>query len=278
MAGRFIKLYDKILNWEWYKNINVKVLFLHLLLKANYKDMSFEGHTIHRGQLVTSLPSLSAETGLSTKQIRGSLEHLISTGEVASKAYPRYRIITVLHYDDYQSEGRQTGSQMAVEWAGKGQAKGRPRAGERAPSIDNIEQIEEYRTDRNIDSPTEREGRTAQRFSPPSRDEIEIFCLENGLTIDVDRFLDYYTSNGWMVGKSHMKDWQATVRNWARRDQQQAQPKEEPVKWFDRPAARPAKQVVAQQYKQRAYDDVQAELLAEQDREMEEWMRNGGGA
>lgn len=46
------------------------------------------------------------------------------------------------------------------------------------------------------------------------------------------------------------------------------------------PAApvRPAKQVVAQQYKQRAYDDVQAELLEEQDREMEEWMRNGGGA
>lgn len=273
MAGRFIKLYDKILKWEWYKNINTKVLFLHLLLKANYKDLSFEGHTIYRGQLVTSLASLSAEIGLSVKQIRGSLDHLISTGEVASSSFPRYRVITIIHYDDYQGEDKLTGSQRAGEWASKGQADGQAKGKPVGNKYRNIEQIEQVEQDRNIDSPTEREGRTAQRFSPPSRDEIEIFCLENGLTIDVDRFMDYYTSNGWMVGKSHMKDWQATVRNWSRRDQQ-VQRKPEPARRFDRPA----KQVVAQQYTQRSYDDVQAELIAEQDREMEEWLKNGGGA
>lgn len=29
---------------------------------------------------------------------------------------------------------------------------------------------------------------------------------------------DHYTSNGWMVGKNHMKDWKAAVRTWAGRD------------------------------------------------------------
>lgn len=280
MAGRFIKLYDKILNWEWYSDINTCRLFIHLLLKANYKDQTFQGTVIRRGQMATSLSALASQTCLSERQVRVSLDKLKMTGEVTSSSYPRYRVITVLNYDEYQSDGRQNVTLMTSKVSGSRQANCQ------AHDKQNVSQdVTKYRNiedrtieDRNIESPSEREGGTAKRFSPPSRDEIEIFCLENGLTIDVDRFLDYYTSNGWMVGKSHMKDWQATVRNWARRDQQQAQPKQEPVKWFDRPAARPAKQVVAQQYKQRAYDDVQAELLAEQDREMEEWMRNGGGA
>lgn len=56
----------------------------------------------------------------------------------------------------------------------------------------------------------------AQRFVPPTRDEITSYCTEKGIAIDVDRFIDYYTSNGWKVGRNKMKDWKATVRNWAR--------------------------------------------------------------
>ena len=55
------------------------------------------------------------------------------------------------------------------------------------------------------------------RFSPPTRQDVAEYCAENGFKdFDVERFIDYYTSNGWMVGKSKMKDWKATVRNWAR--------------------------------------------------------------
>lgn len=56
----------------------------------------------------------------------------------------------------------------------------------------------------------------AQRFVPPTRDEITSYCTEKGIHIDVDRFIDYYTANGWKVGRNPMKDWKATVRNWAR--------------------------------------------------------------
>ena len=267
MAERFIKLYDKILKWEWYKNINVKVLFLHLLLKANYKDLSFEGHKILRGQLVTSLPSLSAELGMTTKQIRGSLDHLIATGEVASKTYPRYRIITIIHYDDYQSDGRQNGSQRADEWAVKGQSNGRLRAGsgqaqgsQRAASIEYIEQIEDIEQIEQI----ERERKTAKRFIPPSRDEIEIFCLENGLSIDVDRFVNYYSSNGWMVGRNKMKDWKATVRNWASKDNGHTQQKPAPVK-----------RVVAQNFPQRDYSSVNDDMMSSLAAEIEQARKDG---
>lgn len=57
---------------------------------------------------------------------------------------------------------------------------------------------------------------TTKRFIAPSIDEVREYIEEKGYSIDPERFVDYYTANGWMVGKSHMKDWKATVRNWER--------------------------------------------------------------
>ena len=34
--------------------------------------------------------------------------------------------------------------------------------------------------------------------------------------MDPERFIDYYTANGWTVGKNRMNDWKAAVRNWDR--------------------------------------------------------------
>lgn len=61
----------------------------------------------------------------------------------------------------------------------------------------------------------------AKRFTPPSLEEVEDYCLERGNSVDPERFLDYYTSNGWKVGKNTMKDWKAAVRTWEKSDKQQ---------------------------------------------------------
>lgn len=63
----------------------------------------------------------------------------------------------------------------------------------------------------------------AARFSPPSVQEVRDFIAENGFSVDAQHFVDYYTSNGWKVGKNPMKDWQATVRSWQRRESQHQQ-------------------------------------------------------
>lgn len=60
----------------------------------------------------------------------------------------------------------------------------------------------------------EPEKKKAKRFTPPSREEVQAYCLERKNTVDAERFIDYYTSNGWMVGKNKMKDWKAAVRTW----------------------------------------------------------------
>jgi hypothetical protein len=60
--------------------------------------------------------------------------------------------------------------------------------------------------------------RTAKRFISPSAQEIQEYAIAAGLTIDADRFVDFYEAKGWMVGKNKMKDWQAAARNWARQN------------------------------------------------------------
>ena len=59
---------------------------------------------------------------------------------------------------------------------------------------------------------------TRSRFSPPTVEQVQAYCTEKGYGVDAERFVDYYTSNGWMVGKNHMKDWKAAVRTWSRKE------------------------------------------------------------
>lgn len=65
----------------------------------------------------------------------------------------------------------------------------------------------------------------AARFTPPAREEVQAYIVENNFNVDAERFIDYYTANGWQVGKNKMKDWRATVRNWHRREQGNKQDK-----------------------------------------------------
>lgn len=56
----------------------------------------------------------------------------------------------------------------------------------------------------------------SKRFTPPTVEEVRSYCLERKNNVDAQRFVDYYTSNGWLVGKNKMKDWRAAVRTWER--------------------------------------------------------------
>lgn len=138
--GEYIKIFRKMINWEWYTDINTKVLFLHCLLRANWKPGRWKGIQYERGQFITSLSSLSAETGLSIKMVRTALNHLIMTGEITSegqgKGKGQNRIITVLNYDSYQITGKQE--------ADEGQSSGNLGA-KQGQQYKNIKNNKEYK-------------------------------------------------------------------------------------------------------------------------------------
>ena len=60
--------------------------------------------------------------------------------------------------------------------------------------------------------------KTAQRFSRPSLDDIKNYIALKSYSVDAEAFYDFYEAKGWKVGNNAMKDWQAAVRTWERRN------------------------------------------------------------
>ena len=60
-----------------------------------------------------------------------------------------------------------------------------------------------------------------KRFTPPTRQEVEEYIRSQGYQVDANRFVDFYTAKGWMVGKNKMKDWRAAVRTWQSKNNNQ---------------------------------------------------------
>jgi hypothetical protein len=52
------------------------------------------------------------------------------------------------------------------------------------------------------------------RFKKPTLQEVLDYCKERRNTVNAQRFIDYYESKGWKVGRDGMKDWKASVRTW----------------------------------------------------------------
>ena len=76
------------------------------------------------------------------------------------------------------------------------------------------------------ESPSEIGKRKAEHFVPPTVEDVEAYAREKGLVIEAERFVDFYTSKGWKVGSSPMKDYKAAIRNWcSRRTQSVDKPK-----------------------------------------------------
>lgn len=72
-------------------------------------------------------------------------------------------------------------------------------------------------------TPTE----SKRKFSPPSLEEVREYCRQRKNTMKPEAFVDFYTSKGWMVGKTPMKDWKAAVRNWEHHEKPAAEPEKE---------------------------------------------------
>lgn len=212
MIGKdgFVYLHRKILDWEWYDDHNVFRLFIYLLLKANWKDGKWKGHEVKRGQHITSIQTLVETTGLTAQQVRTALKKLKSTGEVTSKNIIKSSLLTIVKYNDYQNQNITDNTLINT--------------------VDNIViTSKQHRnnieiTTKNNNNNVNNENKeiinreTTKKFIKPSLQELTDYIQSLGAEIDPDHFFDYYESKGWIVGKTKMKDWKATVRNWQRRN------------------------------------------------------------
>jgi len=61
----------------------------------------------------------------------------------------------------------------------------------------------------------------AVRSKRPTLEEVQAYCSERNAGVSAQKWFDYYTANGWKVGRNPMKDWKAAVRGWENSDYSQ---------------------------------------------------------
>lgn len=207
MSGNYIKLDRRILNWKWYSDTNTKVVFLHCLLRANWKNTTWKGLEIKRGQFITSLAELATSTSLTIQQARTALSHLETTNEITSQSTNKYRIITVNNYDKYQAVNKQDNR--------------KPTSKQQAEQQSNNKQINNS-TRKNTtysikeEEKEEREERACAREATPTLSEVrEFFKGKNG---DPDRFFNWYAARGWKLNGTPVADWRPLAENWIKNE------------------------------------------------------------
>lgn len=122
MSGGWIKLHRQILDWEYYDDIKCFKLWMHLLLKCNIEDgKKAYGFTLKAGQMITTLPKLSAETGLSEREVRTALDKLTKGRQIVQKTTNKFRVITVENWAFYQGVGQQSDRQTTDKTQESGQ-------------------------------------------------------------------------------------------------------------------------------------------------------------
>ncbi len=113
--GNYIKIYRSLLSWEWYSDINTTRVFLHMLLKANWKETKFQGAIIPRGGFVSSIIKIAEETSLSIQEVRTAIKHLKETNEITSNPTSKYTVFIINNYDLFQSVDIQNNNQATNE-------------------------------------------------------------------------------------------------------------------------------------------------------------------
>ena len=105
---------------------------------------------------------------------------------------------------------------------------GRPNGNQRSTQYRLVEDSEVESKSVKADKPPR-----APRFTPPTVDEVRTYCTERKNRVDPERFVDFYSANGWKQGKGKtIVDWKAAVRTWEREDKaKQNQTQGKPADW-----------------------------------------------
>lgn len=196
MYRGYIKLWRKSLDKGWLKNSKLWWFWCWCLLKASHKeyDLIVGYQTVHLmpGDFVFGLHAASKETFLSVQEIRTSIDFLKKDGNLTIKTTNKFSIISIVNWDIYQGEDFENNKQSNKPLTNKQQ------------TTNNKQECKELKNEKNI-------------FIIPTVEQVRAYCQERKNQVNPDAFIDFYTSNGWLVGKNKMKDWKAAVRTWEKR-------------------------------------------------------------
>lgn len=196
----WVKIYRSLSDhWLWEdKPFSKGQAWIDLLLLVNHseKKTMIDGRleTVSVGQTITSTRKLCDRWGWSNTKVRNFLKMLENESMIIVKSDSKKTVINIVNYSVYQDSDNK-----------KVTVKRQSNDSETTVKHTNKNEKNEKNEKNNI-----------RRFTPPTYEQVSSYCLERNNNVDAHRFVDHYEANGWMRGKTKMKDWKAAVRFWER--------------------------------------------------------------
>lgn len=198
VAG-YIKLYRDIQeHWIWQdKPFSKGQAWIDLLMTANHDEnkvvLGNKIILVERGCLITSEVKLAKRWGWSRCKVRTFLELLVNDGMIDKKSDSKKTYLKILNYNVWQDS----------ETTKKHQK-------------DSVHTAFRQHLDTNKNDKNEKNDKNNKNniFIPPTLEEVTAYCRERNNNVDAQRWYDFYSAKGWMIGKNKMKDWKAAVRTW----------------------------------------------------------------
>lgn len=201
-SSKAIKKLRRIAGGDTYTVIYLKLQLLSL------KD---EGLLIYEGVEPTFYEEMALALDEDADNVRAALAFLENMGLIEQKNNSEYLLTEVPYLIGSETD--------------KAELMRKKRAREKIESSNNVTEVLPSVTKRYTEIEIEiekeleiekSERKKAKRFTPPTLEEVTAYCIERNNNVDAQHFIDYYTSNGWQVGKNKMKDWKAAIRTWER--------------------------------------------------------------
>ena len=181
--------------------------WVDLLLRANHQPNEFiignELIRVQRGQFFTSELKLAEKWKWSRKKVRSYLDLLKTLKMATTVGTSKGTTITIENYGLYQGEGTTEDTTVGTSKEHQKNIVG----------YTNNNDKEIIKNDKEI-STTKKTN-----FKPPILEEITSYCEERNNHVDPNKFINFYESKGWLIGKNKMVDWKAAVRTWEQKEE-----------------------------------------------------------
>lgn len=207
----WISLDRKILNHWLMDNSKYFHAWVLILFHVNFeeKKVMIKGrlYTCKRGQSLYSLENWARIFGRdwTRRQVRTFFDTLESRSMVGRESDNKTSYLTVCNYDTYQGSG-----------SGRSPAEVQQKSSTRP----QLKKDKKEKKDKNIII-----GKKPKKvFVKPDLMDVKKYCIERNNSVDPERWLNHYVSNGWKVGRGNsMADWKAAIRTWEKNNYNQPQ-------------------------------------------------------
>lgn len=193
MGGAFLLARQIFTSKIWQdKPSSWKIIWIYILGQVNHTDNS----KFKRGEgyfnFVREIKDIGCD--ITYDMIRHAIQFFKGESMISTSRSTRGMTIKVLNYDKYQTLDNYQSTSSST-------SKAQEKHKESTPINKNDKNDKNDKNERSI-------------FTPPLLEEIKKYCLERKNTVNPERFINFYESKGWLIGKTKMKDWRAAVRTW----------------------------------------------------------------